>query len=156
LSAYQPVTVDAAGEISDRFEKNVVVIVTWDRFHDKLHVTTYGRSASEKAFAANLGETLCKAAGADLAKAESFEDFRTRSQAQWALERDQLLRITPAQLTAAAAAIANARGGRRGLPPISNILEALPANLVAEVTADAEAAIAAARSLQVQVRGGGS
>lgn len=47
-------------------------------------------------------------------------------------------------LQAAAAAIANARGGRRGAPPIANILEVLPPNLLAEVTEDAGAALAAA------------
>jgi hypothetical protein len=41
----------------------------------------------------------------------------------------------------AAAAIANARIGRRGSPAISNVLDILPPNLLAEVREDAEAAL---------------
>lgn len=48
-----------------------------------------------------------------------------------------------AQIEAAAAAIANARGGRRGVPPITNVLELLPEKLRREVMEDAEAALAA-------------
>lgn len=43
----------------------------------------------------------------------------------------------------AAAAIANQRGMRRGVPKISNILEMLPAHLKKEVMEDAEAALKA-------------
>ena len=42
-----------------------------------------------------------------------------------------------------AAAIANARGGRRGMPPIKNILDILPAKLREEVLDDASAVLAA-------------
>lgn len=52
--------------------------------------------------------------------------------------------LTPGQIQAAAAAIANARGGRRGVPAVSNILDVLPANLRQEVMEDAEAALKAA------------
>ena len=56
----------------------------------------------------------------------------------------------PARLTiiAAAAAIANARGGRRGMPTITNILDVLPQNLVDEVMEDAEQALKAADALR--------
>jgi len=50
-------------------------------------------------------------------------------------------------IEAAAAAIANARGGRRGAPPIRNILEMpeqLSPKLLAQVVEDAEAALTAA------------
>lgn len=52
--------------------------------------------------------------------------------------------LLPARLQAAAAAIANARGMRRGAPTISNILDALPQKLFAEVVEDAQAALDAA------------
>jgi malic enzyme len=52
--------------------------------------------------------------------------------------------ITREMIEAAAAAIANARGGRRGAPEIRNVLEILPAKLKAEVLEDAEAALTAA------------
>ncbi|WP_407523664.1 hypothetical protein [Methylobacterium oryzisoli] len=41
--------------------------------------------------------------------------------------------ITREMITAAAAAIANARGGRRGAPPIGNVLRILPDKLRDEV-----------------------
>jgi len=43
----------------------------------------------------------------------------------------------------AAAAIANQRGGRRGMPPITNVLELLPNNLLEEVKEDAQAVLRA-------------
>lgn len=49
--------------------------------------------------------------------------------------------IDPEKIKLAAAAIANARGGRRGMPPVKNILELLPQKLVDEVTEDAEATL---------------
>jgi hypothetical protein len=45
-----------------------------------------------------------------------------------------------------AAAIANARGGRRGVPTVKNILDVLPQKLVDEVMDDARAAIDAVRA----------
>jgi hypothetical protein len=41
----------------------------------------------------------------------------------------------------AAAGIANERGGRRGMPPIANVLDLLPEKLREEVTDDAKAAL---------------
>lgn len=46
-------------------------------------------------------------------------------------------------ITAGAAAIANTRGGRRGMPPITNILDVLPAKLRDEVTEDMKAVVEA-------------
>lgn len=51
------------------------------------------------------------------------------------------------QVEAAAAAIANARAGRRGAPHIANVLDILPPKLKTEVLEDAEAAVAAALEL---------
>lgn len=50
---------------------------------------------------------------------------------------------TETQISQAATAIANARGGRRGVPEISNILEILPPKLRQEVREDASAALQA-------------
>lgn len=55
--------------------------------------------------------------------------------------------MTEAQVRAAAAAIANARAGRRGVPPIVNVLELLERTLpklYREVIEDARAALEAA------------
>jgi len=54
------------------------------------------------------------------------------------------MKPTKEQIELAAAAIANARGGRRGMPPVSNVLDMLKSvspTLHAEVMEDAEAAL---------------
>lgn len=51
--------------------------------------------------------------------------------------------LNPVEVRVAAAAIANARGMRRGVPTITNILDLIPKHLVDEVTEDAEAALEA-------------
>lgn len=51
--------------------------------------------------------------------------------------------MTDAIIELGAAAIANARGGRRGMPPISNVLAMLPPNLRAEVLDDMKAVVSA-------------
>lgn len=56
--------------------------------------------------------------------------------------------ITPEMIEAAAAAIANARGGRRGAPEIRNVLEILPDKLRDEVMEDAEEALKAALAVE--------
>ena len=48
------------------------------------------------------------------------------------------------EIRAAASAIANARGNRRGVPTIVKVLEMLPKKLFDEVMEDAEAALKAA------------
>lgn len=52
--------------------------------------------------------------------------------------------LLPADVRAAATAIANARAGRRGVPAVSNILDVLPEVLFAELVEDARTAISAA------------
>lgn len=61
--------------------------------------------------------------------------------------------VTPAMIEAAAAAIANARGGRRGAPAIRNILDILPQKLREEVMEDAEEALKAALMMREAARG---
>ena len=58
------------------------------------------------------------------------------------------MKPTPEQIKAAANAIANARGARRGAPRVVNILDILPQNLRDEVMEDAEAALTAANELK--------
>lgn len=63
------------------------------------------------------------------------------------------MKPTEEQINLAAAAIANARGGRRGMPAISNVmelLEMLPGNLRQEVTEDAEAALDAVSFAEIK------
>jgi hypothetical protein len=89
--AYKPVPVQAASAVADKYAKDVVVIVCWDKFFNKIHTTTYGRSPDDKEAAARLGEILSTAAGADNLKATCFEDFRFKTQAEWAQEKEKLM-----------------------------------------------------------------
>jgi hypothetical protein len=66
------------------------------------------------------------------ARAELYDSFRSLNGSG---EQEE------ARILAAAAAIANARGMRRGIPPIVNVLDALPSTLIDEVTEDARAAL---------------
>lgn len=61
--------------------------------------------------------------------------------------------ITREMIEAAAAAIANARGGRRGAPAIKGVLRILPDKLRDEVMEDAEAALKAALAVREVARG---
>lgn len=54
--------------------------------------------------------------------------------------------LLPARLREAAAAIANARSGRRGAPAIANVLDILPGKFFDEVVEDARAALDAAEA----------
>jgi hypothetical protein len=61
--------------------------------------------------------------------------------------------VRPPDVEMVASVLANARGMRRGMPPIINILELLPADLVKEVREEAEAVLSAlaARTAALQV-----
>ena len=64
-------------------------------------------------------------------------------------EQGSMLTTMPSdEIRAAAAAIANARGMRRGVPEIANILEMLPKNLAEEVLEDAARALEAVEKLR--------
>lgn len=79
---YIPIPVDVARKIADVFDKDMVIIVSWDSAFRVTHCTTYGRSARCKAAAAAAGEEFMKHLGCDLARSEYFEDFRNLAQAE--------------------------------------------------------------------------
>ena len=56
------------------------------------------------------------------------------------------------EVATAAAAIANARAGRRGAPAVSNILDVLPEMILDDVVADARAVLAALAELPPEPR----
>ena len=58
--------------------------------------------------------------------------------------------MTNEVILAGAAAIANARGNRRGVPTITNILDVLPARLREECIEDATAALQAMDQLRLR------
>lgn len=80
-------------------QKDVVVIVSYDHASGLVHTTTYGRSAADKVTAAQLGEMLARATGADLSRAKTFEDFRSIAAGQNAADAEALRRLmTPKPL----------------------------------------------------------
>lgn len=90
MSDYKPVTVEAARQIATVFEKNVVVVASIDTLHDRLHVTTFGRSAAEKLTAAAYGDKIAEVLASErLAEMVTFEDFRLTGAELHALAADQ-------------------------------------------------------------------
>ena len=73
---YVPVPVAVASEISRKFDKDIVIIFCINHEHVLSHTTTFGRAARDKLVAADLGEVLAAAAGCEVAKKTSYEDFR--------------------------------------------------------------------------------
>jgi hypothetical protein len=89
LSDYQPITVDAAREIAERFGKRIVVIVGWDGGTGQTHITTYGERAADKPWAAQAGEVIAQALNVGPPKT-TYEDWRMRDAAQAAYEIGEL------------------------------------------------------------------
>lgn len=73
---YIPVPVKAAKEIAEKYDKAIVIVNTWDTTNGLLHTTTYGASEAQKLQAAKGGDIAAKALGADMPRADFYEDFR--------------------------------------------------------------------------------
>jgi hypothetical protein len=106
---YQPVHVTEARGIAERYQKRVVVITAWDEAHGRLHTTTYGVTAQDKLWAAELGELLSKAAGAAPDTRRVHEDFRTVPAAEYKAQVDRLERIRDRLLAACERALEQIR-----------------------------------------------
>lgn len=61
MSKYKAIPISAAKEIAEKYEKNQVIIVTWDAVHGKEHVTTYGATKHECQQAARGAQLVQKA-----------------------------------------------------------------------------------------------
>lgn len=60
---YKEIPITAAKQIAEQFDKNQVIIVTWDDAHQMTHVTTYGISRQSSAQAAQGGNFVKEALG---------------------------------------------------------------------------------------------
>lgn len=60
-SKYKDIPISAAQEIANKFDKDQVIIVTWDKTHGRTHVTTYGKTLEECKLAADGGNLVKKA-----------------------------------------------------------------------------------------------
>lgn len=63
MNGYRGVPVTAAKRIAKEFDKDQVIVVTWDAAHGKTHVTTYGKTVEECAQAAEGGNLVKRALG---------------------------------------------------------------------------------------------
>lgn len=92
MSNHIEVPVEAAREIATRYAKTMVVILAYDPTSQHTHLTTYGVGTEEKEIAAEVGERCAKLiCGDGFEMRRTYEDFRFRTQAEWAKEREQLL-----------------------------------------------------------------
>jgi hypothetical protein len=62
-TAYKDIPIDVAKRIAEEFDKNQVIIVTWDEAHGRTHVTTYGKTLEECQQAAKGGNIVKRALG---------------------------------------------------------------------------------------------
>jgi hypothetical protein len=100
--AYQPVPVFAAERVASEFDKDVSVIVCYDRRHQKTHTTCFGRTPNDKVAGAALGKILSAAAGANVERmsmARGFEDVDKREYALWMQFLQSAAAKTLSQLT---------------------------------------------------------
>jgi hypothetical protein len=122
--SYSPVSIDEVKAIAEAHGLHEIIVWSFNEEFGQ-HVTTYGFPATHSIAAARGGDELKQLAG-------------------WPNQECGCIpRINPQTVRLAAAAIANARAGRRGAPPISNVLDILPDKLLREVSEDAEAVLAA-------------
>lgn len=84
MNQYKPVPVDTARQIASDFDKQIVVILAYDNAAKLTHTTTYGvpEFPQAKDLAAEWGEIVTKAIGADTSHAVVFEDFRATDEAK--------------------------------------------------------------------------
>jgi hypothetical protein len=61
--AYKDIPIEVAKRIAEEFDKDQVIIVTWDKTYGKTHVTTYGKTLEECHQAANGGNMVKRALG---------------------------------------------------------------------------------------------
>lgn len=60
---YKPIPISAARQIAKKYDKNQVIIVTWDAEHGQTHITTYGIDKEQCRQAAMGGKAVSKALG---------------------------------------------------------------------------------------------
>lgn len=129
MSEYKPVTVAAARQISEAFDKQVVVIVCLDAKFDKTHTTTYGCRPADKVIAARLGEFLAQAVGCDMQQRNSHEDFRTVDAAMRARE----IEVLSKKLAITVIALEKIRNANADVDPRQLAIDALTLSATLEV-----------------------
>ena len=75
----KPIPVDAARQIADEYQKDVVLFLAWDEASDRTHIVTWGRRPSQKTTAAVAGDMI--RGMLRLGKTETYADFRREGEA---------------------------------------------------------------------------
>lgn len=107
---YKPIEVRVARGLADTFKKDLIVIASYDREHERTNITTYGRTAADKALAAEVGDVL--AADLQLAQTRTYEDFRRNDPAKAA----ELIENLEIHCRSAAFAFQSLQAVRDGIP----------------------------------------
>lgn len=63
MTDYKDIPIEVAQEIAEKFHKNQVIILAWDKNFGKCHVSTFGKSQIDARQAAEGGNRLKKAIG---------------------------------------------------------------------------------------------
>lgn len=58
MAKYKSITIKAARDIAKQFDKDQVIILTWDKAYNTTHVTTYGKSIVDCEQAATGGNLI--------------------------------------------------------------------------------------------------
>ena len=79
--SYKPIPVDAARQLADDYEKDIVLFVGWDEASNTTNVVTWGRDPVQKQSAAIAGDTIREALKLGETSAQVHEDFRREGEA---------------------------------------------------------------------------
>lgn len=60
---YKPIPIKAAREIAKAYGKDQVIVISWDKSHATMHVTTYGKTVEDCKQAARGGNKMKKFLG---------------------------------------------------------------------------------------------
>lgn len=55
---YRPIPIAAAKDVAKKYTKDQVILITWDKAHAMMHVTTYGKTLEDCKQAAKGGNIL--------------------------------------------------------------------------------------------------
>lgn len=75
---YIPVPAIKAHQISEKYDKQMVIIISFDHVHQMIHATTSGWSTNDKFIADFLRKFCVQQLGGDLSKRIQFEDLPKR------------------------------------------------------------------------------
>lgn len=73
-SNYKAVGIDIAAAIGSKFDKDRVLIFTFDNVNNKIHSTAWGRTKEESELACLESIMITEMLGGDLAKKKVYED----------------------------------------------------------------------------------